>query len=58
MDLPLHWDRKGWLQLASGELTVNGQRLAEGDGMAISEESAVKVEALRDSHFLYFNLPG
>jgi redox-sensitive bicupin YhaK (pirin superfamily) len=58
LDLPLHWDRKGWLQLASGELTVNGQKLAEGDGMAISEESAVKVQAVEDSHFLYFNLPG
>jgi len=58
LDLPLHWDRKGWLQLASGELIVNGQKLDEGDGLAISEESAVKVEAVKDSHFLYFNLPG
>lgn len=58
LDLPVHRDRKGWLQLASGELTVNGRKLEAGDGLAISEESAVKVEAVRDSHFLYFNLPG
>ena len=57
-DLPMHWDRKAWLQLASGELTVNGQKVDEGDGLAIIEEGAVKVEVVKDSHFLYFNLPG
>ncbi len=57
-DLPMHWDRKGWLQLASGELEVNGLRLSEGDGLAISEEGAVNIQVLKDSHFLYFNLPG
>ncbi len=58
LDLPVHWDRKGWLQLASGGLAVNGHKLEAGDGLAIHEESAVKVEAVQDSHFLYFNLPG
>lgn len=58
LSLPMHWDRKGWLQLLEGELTVNGQRLSAGDGLAISEEGEVKVVVEKDSHFLYFNLPG
>jgi len=58
LDLPIHWDRKAWLQLASGELTVNSLKLSEGDGLAIHEEGAVHAQVEKDSHFLYFNLPG
>ncbi len=58
LDLTLHWDRKGWIQLASGELKVGDQKLSEGDGLAIWEENSFNVLAEKDSHFLYFDLPG
>src|SRR5436309_1390991 len=35
--------RYGWLQVASGEMTVNGQALKAGDGAAIEEEKAIEV---------------
>ena len=35
--------RYGWLQVASGEMTVNGQALKAGDGAAIEEEKAIDV---------------
>jgi redox-sensitive bicupin YhaK (pirin superfamily) len=36
--------RYGWLQVASGELTVNGTTLAAGDGAAIEEEKAIDIQ--------------
>lgn len=34
-------DRFGWVQVARGEAEINGQKLAAGDGAAISAESSV-----------------
>jgi redox-sensitive bicupin YhaK (pirin superfamily) len=39
--LPLASGRKGWVQVARGEVEVNGRRLGAGDGAALSEEEAV-----------------
>jgi redox-sensitive bicupin YhaK (pirin superfamily) len=39
--LPLAAGRHAWVQVARGELTVNGQRLSAGDGAAISGEPEV-----------------
>ncbi len=35
--------RYGWLQVARGNVELNGQALKEGDGAAISEESSVAI---------------
>ena len=35
--------RHAWVQVASGEVDVNGQRLAAGDGAAISGERQVRI---------------
>ncbi|HEX9986109.1 MAG TPA: pirin family protein [Thermoanaerobaculia bacterium] len=35
--------RYGWLQVTRGEAEVNGQKLAAGDGAAISDESSVTI---------------
>jgi hypothetical protein len=48
--------RFGWVQLIEGELTVNGQKLSPGDGAAISDEERLGLKAVRDSHFLFFDL--
>jgi redox-sensitive bicupin YhaK (pirin superfamily) len=39
--LPLASGRKGWVQVARGEVEVNGRRLGAGDGAALSQEEAV-----------------
>jgi redox-sensitive bicupin YhaK (pirin superfamily) len=48
--------RHGWLQLISGELDVNGAKMAAGDGLAISATPDLRIEALRDADFLLFDL--
>ena len=48
--------RHAWIQLISGALLVQGKRLDPGDGAAISDESALQIEAIEDAEFLLFDL--
>jgi redox-sensitive bicupin YhaK (pirin superfamily) len=49
-------NRHAWLQVAKGEVELNGQRLHQGDGAAISEETKLTVKAKADSEILLFDL--
>ena len=49
--------RRGWLQVARGEVECNGQRLYAGDGAAIEGEAALRVQATTEAEFLLFDLP-
>jgi len=49
--------RPGWLQVARGAVTANGQRLGEGDGAAIDGEAALELRAEGDAEVLLFDLP-
>lgn len=42
--LELKPGRRAWVQMARGGATVNGQRLAQGDGAAIEDETRVVIE--------------
>ena len=53
---PLKTGRSAWVQVARGAVRVNGLALAEGDGAAITEESAVRVVADKASEVLVFDL--
>ena len=46
----------GWLQVASGELEVNGKKLHAGDGAAISDEAQLDIAATKDAELLLFDL--
>ena len=50
--------RHAWVQVARGDLSVNGQALAEGDGAAVSEESDLAFTGVGPdgSEFLFFDL--
>jgi hypothetical protein len=51
--------RHAWLQLISGEVEVNGSKLAKGDGAAISKETRLKIAntvADGEAEFLLFDL--
>jgi len=49
--------RHAWVQLISGALDVNGDRLEPGDGAAISNEANLTLTAVEDdSEFLLFDL--
>jgi redox-sensitive bicupin YhaK (pirin superfamily) len=48
--------RYAWLQVAKGEVEVNGQHLYQGDGAAISEEKELKIKAAKEAEILLFDL--
>jgi redox-sensitive bicupin YhaK (pirin superfamily) len=48
--------RHAWLQVARGILTLNGERLEAGDGVAIKREGKVVLESLDDAEILLFDL--
>lgn len=49
--------RRAWLQIARGEVLVNGTRLGEGDGAAIEEEPNIRIQSAGDSEVVIFDLP-
>jgi redox-sensitive bicupin YhaK (pirin superfamily) len=49
--------RRAWLQVAKGELKLNGRLLTEGDGAANEGESRLRLESLRHAEALLFELP-
>ncbi|NMG74494.1 pirin family protein [Aromatoleum diolicum] len=55
--LELTEGRVAWVQVARGEVVVNGQRLTEGDGAAIEGESAVVLDHASGAEVLVFDLP-
>ena len=54
--LELRPDRHAWVQVARGTVTVNGQRLDQGDGAALSDEAALDLTADADAEVLVFDL--
>jgi len=56
LDYPLSRGRHAWIQVARGEVTLNGQTLNAGDGAAVTEESALTIRGAHDSEVLLFDL--
>jgi len=48
--------RAAWVQLSDGELEVNGEILNSGDGLAVQDESTLKIKANKETEFLLFDL--
>lgn len=48
--------RHAWLQVAEGELTLNGQTLHAGDGVALNEEPTLTLSAKAPAQALLFDL--
>jgi redox-sensitive bicupin YhaK (pirin superfamily) len=49
-------DRKGWIQVARGEVTANDVPLAAGDGAALADEDRLSIRASADAEVLLFDL--
>jgi redox-sensitive bicupin YhaK (pirin superfamily) len=45
---------RGWIQVAKGAVTVNGQPLRRGDGLAIRDSGRLEFRDGDDAEFLYF----
>lgn len=49
--------RHAWIQLISGSVEINGEKLKAGDGAAISDEKALTIKSLdANTEFLLFDL--
>jgi hypothetical protein len=55
-ELPLRKGRHAWVHVARGKARINGHDLAAGDGAAMSEEPAVRIEGVDASEVLVFDL--
>jgi redox-sensitive bicupin YhaK (pirin superfamily) len=53
---PLAPGRKAWLQVARGQVTVDGQTLAAGDAAAITDQEQIAVVSQAPSEVLLFDL--
>jgi quercetin 2,3-dioxygenase len=49
-------ERHAYVQVARGSVTLNGQKLGEGDGAAISAEKSVEISGVKDAEVLLFDL--
>ena len=50
-------NRHAWIQIIKGAVNLNGETLNQGDGAAISNETALKIKSLADeTEFLLFDL--
>jgi len=49
-------DRRIFIQVVAGEISVNDERLASGDGVQIRKADDVAIAAATDAEFLLFNL--
>ena len=48
--------RGAWIQLAEGQLEVNGQILNAGDALVVEDVPEIQIKALKETEFLLFNL--
>ncbi len=49
-------NRKAWVHVASGEVSINDQAAHAGDGVAVQQESELTFNALQNSEILIFDL--
>ena len=56
VDLALGDGRHAWVQVAEGRVRLNGQELAAGDGVAISDERHLNIEGTDAGEVLVFDL--
>ena len=55
--LPVEMNRSYWIQMVFGSADLGSQKLKAGDGMAMTEESSLRITAESDCEFLFFDLP-
>jgi redox-sensitive bicupin YhaK (pirin superfamily) len=54
--LELRPGRHAWVQVARGSIEVNGKRLDQGDGAALSDEKRVDLHGVENAEVLVFDL--
>ncbi len=49
--------RRAWVQVARGDVTVNGEPFSEGDGAGVVDERLVAIASRDGGEILLFDLP-
>lgn len=49
-------DRHAWVQVTRGEVILNGNRLVQGDGAAVSEEEILEISTMTQAEVLLFDM--
>jgi quercetin 2,3-dioxygenase len=50
--------RKGWVQVVRGAVTVNGEAVSSGDGVAVKDEPGLAITSRANgAELLVFDLP-
>ncbi len=57
LEFELKPGRGVWVQVARGDLSINGRVLIEGDGAAIRDEQKLLIEAGSEAEIMLFDLP-
>jgi redox-sensitive bicupin YhaK (pirin superfamily) len=50
-------NRRVWIQVVKGEVSINGTKATTADGLAVWDEQALSVHADSESEILLFDLP-
>ncbi|NLS54534.1 pirin family protein [Hafnia alvei] len=50
-------DRRVWIQVVKGNVSINGQHVSTADGVAIWDEAAISIHADEKAEILLFDLP-
>ncbi len=50
-------DRRVWIQVVKGNVSINGQHVSTSDGVAIWDEAAISIHADDKAEILLFDLP-
>ena len=57
LDFQLEAGRRGYVHVARGKASVNGQALNPGDGLMIGDQEALRFEGIDPAEILLFDLP-
>ena len=49
-------DRHAWVQVAKGAIELNGKKLNQGDGAAVSDETSLTLKGTANAEILLFDL--
>ena len=54
LDHAMEGGSRGWVQVASGSVTINGEALRRGDGLAIKKSGRLEFREADDAELIYF----
>ena len=57
METGINKNRKYWIQIMEGDVTINGMELTGSDGIGLTDEEELHFTSHSDAHILFFDMP-